>query len=134
MRCVLLAIAVAMFLEANAACAQHATSAGHSDAGAIVFKKCMACHQVGDRAQNGIGPVLNGIEDRPAGTYPGYNYSAATKSSGLIWDDQTLARYLRAPRAVIPGTRMAFAGLSKDHEILDVIAYLKQFAEDGHSQ
>ena len=133
MKCVSLAIAIA-FLLANAASAQNATSAGHSDAGATVFKKCMACHQVGERAQNGIGPVLNGVVGRRAGTYPGYIYSAATKSSGLIWDDETLARYLRAPRTVIPGTRMAFAGLSKDHEILDVIAYLKQFAGDGQSQ
>jgi cytochrome c len=120
-----------LLFSSSLACAQDVASVGHPDAGAIVFKKCMACHQIGEGARNGIGPVLNGIANRPAGSYPGYNYSQATKNAGLVWDDRTLARYLRAPREVIPGTRMAFAGLSKDREILDVISYLKQFNAAG---
>jgi cytochrome c len=108
-----------------------AVTAGHPDAGAVVFKKCMACHQVGPGAQNGIAPVLNGVVGRPAGQYPNYNYSSANKNSGLVWNERTLADYLRAPAKVVPGTKMIFSGLKKDQEISDVIAYLKQFAADG---
>jgi cytochrome c len=103
------------------------------NAGADAFRKCMACHQVGPSARNGVGPVLNGSIGRPAGTHPGYNYSAAMRNSGLVWDEQTLTRYLRAPREVVPGTRMAFAGLKDDQELAAVIAYLKRFDEEGRS-
>jgi cytochrome c len=113
------------------AVAQDVAPTGRPDAGALVFKKCMACHQVGPNAQNGIAPVLNGVVGRPAGQYPNYNYSSANKNSGLVWDESTLARYLRAPAELVPGTKMVFIGLKKDREISDVIAYLKQFAADG---
>jgi cytochrome c len=122
---------VLMSVVGVSARAQDAIPAGHTDAGALVFKKCMACHQVGPSAENGIGPVLNGVVGRSAGQYPNYNYSSANKSSGLVWDERTLARYLRAPAEVVPGTKMMFAGLKKDREIADVIAYLKQFSGDG---
>jgi cytochrome c len=131
MRGFIIFIAIGMLSAADPASAQDAKSAGHADAGAIVFKKCMACHQVGEGARNGIGPVLNGIVGRRAGTYPGYNYSTATKNAGLVWDEPTLRRYLRTPRDVIRGTRMAFAGLTKDRDLFDVIAYLRQFDADG---
>jgi cytochrome c len=108
-----------------------AAPAGSPDAGAMVFKKCMACHQIGPNAQNGIAPVLNGVVGRPAGQYPNYRYSSANKNSGLVWDERTLAAYLRAPAKVVPGTKMIFSGLTKAREISDVIAYLKQFAADG---
>jgi cytochrome c len=111
--------------------AQYAIPAGHPEAGAVVFKKCMACHQVGPNAQNGIAPVLNGVVGRPAGQYPNYSYSNANKNSGLVWDEPTLTRYLRAPAEVVPGTKMMFIGLKKDQEISDVIAYLKQFTANG---
>ena len=67
-----------------------AIPAGSPDAGAMVFKKCMACHQIGPNAQNGIAPVLNGVVGRPAGQYPNYSYSSANKNSGLVWDERTL--------------------------------------------
>ncbi len=108
-----------------------AIPAGSPDAGAMVFKKCMACHQIGPNAQNGIAPVLNGVVGRPAGKYPNYSYSSANKNSGLVWDERTLSAYLRAPAKVVPGTKMIFSGLTKAREISDVIAYLKQFAADG---
>jgi cytochrome c len=108
-----------------------AVPVGNSDAGATVFKKCMACHQIGPHAQNGIGPVLNGVIGRPAGQYPHYSYSSANKNSGLVWDERTLSAYLRAPAKVVPGTRMIFAGLKNGQEVSDVIAYLKEFAADG---
>jgi cytochrome c len=131
MRRASIAAAVGLLVSISSSYAQEALSAGHREAGAIVFKKCMACHQVGEVARNGIGPVLNGVVGRPVGIYPGYNYSAATKNAGLVWDGPTLARYLRAPRSLIPGTRMAFVGLTKAQEIVDVIAYLQQVGPEG---
>ncbi len=123
-------VAAVLLIAFDSGSAQEARLSGRQEAGEIVFKKCMACHQVGPNARNGIGPVLNGVVGRPAGRYPGYNYSSANKNSGLVWDEPTLARYLRAPAEVVPGTKMIFFGLKKDQEISDVIAYLKQFAAD----
>ena len=131
MRRASIAAAAGLLISASSSYTEEAPSAGHREAGAIVFKKCMACHQVGEGARNGIGPVLNGVVGRPVGNYPGYSYSTATKNAGLVWDEPTLARYLRAPRSLIPGTRMAFPGLTKDQEIMDVIAYLQQFGTEG---
>jgi cytochrome c len=121
-----------LLIVMGAAQAQHAAPEERLQAGALVFKKCMACHQVGPNAKNGIGPVLNGVVGRPAGQYPEYSYSSANKESGLTWDEPTLTRYLRAPSKVVPGTKMTFAGLQKDQEISAVIAYLKHFAPDGN--
>jgi cytochrome c len=120
-----------MSVAVGSARGQDAIPEGRPDAGAAVFKKCMACHQIGPNAQNGIAPVLNGVVNRPAGQYPNYNYSSANKTSGLVWDERTLFGYLRAPAKVVPGTKMIFPGLKKDQEISDVIAYLKQFAADS---
>lgn len=126
----MLGLATALLTAVGSAHAQD-TSPGNAEAGAVVFKRCMACHQVGPDAKNGVGPVLNGVVGRAAGTYPDYNYSAANKDSGLTWDEPTLTTYLHAPRKLVPGTKMTFAGLSKDQEIADVIAYLKQFNAQG---
>jgi cytochrome c len=108
-------------------------AAGAQDAalGEKVFLKCKVCHQIGEGAKNAIGPVLNGVVGRPAGTYPGYAYSDANKNSGITWDEATLKEYLKNPRAKIPGTKMIFPGLPKDEDIDNVIAYLKQFGADG---
>src|ERR1700733_8974752 len=100
-------------------------------AGEKVFVKCRACHQIGEGAHSAVGPVLNGVVGRPAGTYPGYSYSDANKNSGLTWDEATLKVYLKNPRAKIPGTKMIFPGLPKDEDIDNLIAYLKQFGPDG---
>ncbi len=100
-------------------------------AGEKVFAKCKVCHQVGENAKNFVGPVLNGVVGRKAGTYPGYNYSEANKNSGITWDEATLKVYLKNPQAKVPGTKMVFPGLSSDEDIANVIAYLKQFGPDG---
>jgi cytochrome c len=100
-------------------------------AGEKVFAKCKICHQIGEGAKNMVGPVLNGVVGRPAGTYPGYHYSDANKNSGLTWDEATLKEYLKDPRAKVPGTKMVFPGLTSDADIANVIAYLKQFGPDG---
>jgi cytochrome c len=100
-------------------------------AGEKVFLKCKICHQIGEGARNAVGPVLNGVVGRKAGTYPDYAYSDANKNSGITWDEATLKEYLRNPRAKVPGTKMIFPGLTKDDDIDNVIAYLKQFGADG---
>jgi len=105
--------------------------AADPEAGEKVFRRCLACHMVGQDAKPRVGPVLNGLIGRKAGTYEGFKYTNANKNSGLVWDEATLADYLRNPRAKIPGTSMAFPGIKKDEEIADLIAYLKQFGPDG---
>ena len=132
MKPISIAMAAGILLAVAPTYAQDASSSGRADAGAIVFKKCMACHQVGPNARNGVGPVLNGVVGRSAGTYPGYQYSRAMKNSGLVWDEETLMRYLHAPRELVPGTKMSFVGLKKDREIADVIAHLKQFGAESN--
>jgi cytochrome c len=106
-------------------------SAQDAALGEKVFLKCRACHQVGEGVKNAVGPVLNGIVGRKAGTYADYSYSDANKNSGITWDEATLKEYLKNPRAKIPGTKMIFPGLTKDDDIANVIAYLKQFGADG---
>src|SRR5882724_1592301 len=95
-------------------------------AGEKTFNVCRACHQIGDRAMNSIGPVLTGVVGRKAGSFPGYNYSEANKSSGITWDEATLTDYLKNPQAKVPGTKMMFPGLKKEQDIDNVIAFLKQ--------
>ncbi|TIR25913.1 MAG: cytochrome c family protein [Mesorhizobium sp.] len=100
-------------------------------AGEKVFTKCKVCH-VADQDQNRIGPSLNGVIGRVAGTHPNFTYSAAmiaAGKSGVKWDEPTLATYLHAPQAMVKGTKMTFAGLKDDKDIANVIAYLKQFSK-----
>ena len=103
-------------------------------AGEKVFNQCRACHQIGPTAKNGVGPVLNGVVGRPAGTFAGYSYSEANKNSGLTWDEATLKTYLADPRAKVPGTKMTFMGLKKEDDINNVIAFLKSYSPDGTKQ
>ena len=108
-----------------------AQDTGDPAAGEKVFAKCRVCHQIGEGAKTAVGPELNGVVGRKAGSVPGYSYSTANKSSGITWDEATLKRYLKDPRGVVPGTKMLFPGLSKEKDIDDVIAYLRQFELDG---
>lgn len=101
-------------------------------AGEKVFAPCRACHQIGPTAKNAVGPELNGVIGRAAGTVPGYSYSAANKNSGLTWDEATFTRYIEAPQAVVKGTKMAFAGVKDEQKVKDLIAYLKQFDASGN--
>ncbi len=100
-------------------------------AGELAFKQCDICHQLGERAKNQVGPNLNGIIGRRAGSVQGYEYSPGFKGSSMIWDDETFRRYMHSPRSMFPGTKMALAGLTDDRKIEDLLAYLKQFAADG---
>ncbi len=108
-----------------------AQDAGDPAAGEKVFARCRPCHMVGEGAKNSVGPVLNGVVGRKAGTYPGYPYSEANRNSGLTWDEATLKDYLHAPQQKVKGTKMVFAGIKNDHEIDDLIAFLKQYDADG---
>lgn len=108
-----------------------AEAAGDPAAGEKVFQKCRACHQVGETAKNVVGPKLNGVIGRPAGSVEGYSYSDANKNSGLTWDEATFQDYIKAPRVKIPNTKMVFPGLKSEQEIEDILAYLKQFGADG---
>jgi cytochrome c len=100
-------------------------------AGEKSFAKCRACHQIGETAKNAVGPELNGLIGRHSGSVPGYNYSEANKNSGITWDEATFAEYIKNPKAKIPGTKMAFAGIKNEQEIKDLTAFLKQFDKDG---
>jgi cytochrome c len=100
-------------------------------AGEKVFGVCRACHQIGETAKNSVGPIMNGVIGRTAGSSPGYSYSAANKSSGLTWDEATFRDYIKDPRAKIPGTKMIYAGLKDEQKTNDLFAYLKQFDADG---
>ncbi|MFI0848639.1 c-type cytochrome [Mesorhizobium sp. IMUNJ 23232] len=111
-----------------------ALATGHSSAqdaaaGEKVFAKCKACH-VADSDQNRVGPGLKGLIGRKAGTHEGFKYSPAMTAEGeggVVWDDATLTTYLKNPKAMVKGTKMAFPGLKDDADIANVIAYLKQF-------
>jgi cytochrome c len=121
------------YLIASAIVVGLATSAHAQDAaaGQKEFVVCKACHQIGPGAKIAIGPVLNGVVGRKAGTYPGFEYSPANKDSGIVWTPEELDKYLANPQAVVPHTKMIFPGLKDEKKRKDVIAYLEQFNEDG---
>ena len=118
-------IASALFL-ANAAASAQDLAAGEQS-----FKKCLPCHAVGDGATNKVGPQLNGLDGRKAGTAPDYSYSDANKDSGLIWSEAVFKEYIVNPMGKIPGTKMAFPGIRNETEVNNLWAYLKQFGADG---
>lgn len=98
--------------------------AGDAGAGKAVFQSsCSICHSV-QPSQNKIGPTLFGILGRKTGSVPGYSYSPANEAANLTWDDATLDKYLDAPRAMIPGTKMTYAGVKDAGKRADLIAYL----------
>ena len=118
-RCSLASLALAMALLSSGTAV-----AADIKAGEKVFKKCKACHYA-DREKHKTGPHLVNIIGRSAGSLEDYKkYSKAMKASGIVWDETTLADYLRAPKKYIKGTKMAFVGLKKDADIENVIAYL----------
>jgi cytochrome c len=112
-----------------------ATSAGHAvaqdlSAGEAAFRKCQPCHDVGEAAKNKLGPELNGLEGKKAGTVEGYAYSDGNKNSGLVWSEASFKEYLENPQEKIPGTKMILS-VKNEKEISDLWAYLKQFGADG---
>jgi cytochrome c2 len=106
---------------------------GDAAAGEAVFKKCAACHAVGEGAKNRVGPVLNGVFGRVAGTADGYKYSQAmidAGAGGLTWDHDTLKQYLADPKSFVPGNKMTFAGVKNPAEEENLLAYLLTFSPE----
>jgi cytochrome c len=125
-----------MWVAAVAIAAFTGTAHAQGDAaqGEKVFLKCRPCHRIGETAKNLIGPKLNGLFGRKAGTIADYSYSDANKKSGITWDEATFRDYISNPRAKIPGTKMIFLGIKNEKEIDDLVAYLKQFDVDGRKK
>jgi cytochrome c2 len=122
---------IAVQLAVAAAIASLSTTAmaeGDAAKGENVFKKCKICHQVGEGAKNQVGPQLNGVIGRKAGSLPDFTYSPAMKEAGekgLEWSEETIGKYVENPKDFVPKNKMAFVGLKKEDERADVIAYLK---------
>ncbi len=100
-------------------------------AGEKDFLICRACHQIGPTAKDAVGPVLNGVVGRKAGSDPNFNYSSANKESGITWTEEELNKYLELPQTVVPHTKMMFPGVKDEAKRKDIIAYLAQFGPDG---
>ena len=114
-----------------------ATAAAHAQelaAGETSFKKCMPCHDVGDKAKNKIGPLLNGLDGRKSGTVAGYSYSDGNKNSGIVWDEAQFVDYIKDPKAKVPNTKMVFIGIKNESEAKSLWAYLKQFDGEGNKK
>ena len=103
-------------------------------AGKTSFNKCLACHAIGDGAKNKVGPELNGLDGRKSGTAAGYSYSDANKNSGITWNKDVFLEYIKDPKAKIPGTKMAFAGIKNEKEANDLWAYIVQYGPDGKTK
>jgi cytochrome c len=95
-------------------------------AGQAAFARCKICHTVEAGGRSTVGPNLHGVFGRKAGASDKFAYSEAMKNSGIVWDDDNLAKYLRSPREFIPGNKMAFPGIKDDGLIADLVAYLHQ--------
>ena len=98
------------------------------------FGVCRACHQIGEHATNMLGPELNGIDGRKAGSVQDYPYSDANKKSGIVWTEATFKQYIKNPQAMVPGTKMFFVGIKDPREIDDLWAYISRFDADGESK
>ena len=100
--------------------------AADTAAGQAIFNRCKICHTLESGGRNTVGPNLHGMFGRKAGTSDGFAYSEAMKNSGIVWDDSTLTKYLRDPKEVVPGGKMAFPGIKDDQQLADLLAYLHQ--------
>lgn len=129
MRSILLTATLALLLTPALAVADE----GDVAAGETVFKRCAACHAVGEGAKNKAGPMLNDVFGRQAGTAEGFRYSKAmvdAGAEGLVWTPETIEDFLHKPRDFVKGTKMSFAGLTKESDIENLTAYLLTFSPD----
>ncbi len=120
------AVLLGIGISAMAALSVTAARADDAADGKKVFTRvCNACHTDQASGPKKLGPTLFGVVGRKAGSIEGFRYSDANKKSGITWTPEELDKYLKDPKGVVPGTIMAFAGLKKDEERKDVIAYLQ---------
>jgi cytochrome c len=124
----------ALIVVASSAAAAPAALAQDAAAGKMSFNKCLACHAIGEAAKNKVGPELNGIDGRKSGTASDYNYSDANKNSGITWNEAQFKEYIKDPKAKIPGTKMAFAGIKNEKEVNDLWAFISQYDKDGKTK
>ena len=115
------ALAAALLIAA----ASPSRAAGDAEKGKAQFAICRICHSL-DAGKNMVGPSLHGLFGRTSGTAPGFSYSDAMKAKAVVWNEDTLDKYLADPKAYVPGNKMAFAGVKSDSARADLIAYLKQ--------
>jgi len=102
----------------------YAQDAGDPVAGKAVFARCAICHKVAKDAGNGLGPNLFGIVGRKSATLAGFEYSGPMKASGITWTDDKLSQWVAGPAKMVPGTKMAFPGITSKGDIRNVVAYL----------
>lgn len=133
----MLAFALALTWPAAAALADsHGGLVGDPANGKKTFRKCQACHAIGEGAENKVGPVLNGVVGRKIASIADFKYSDALKDLAAdkgTWTPEGLAAFLEKPRDYVKGTKMSFAGLRRPEERADVIAYLATFNTEGGS-
>ena len=124
-------LTLSLLVSLTSIAAAQGARAQDAAAGENSFKKCLACHSIGEGAKNKVGPVLNGLDGRKSGTVEGFSYSDANKGSGITWNKDQFLDYIKDPKAKIPGTKMVFAGIKNEKEANDLWAYLSQFDKDG---
>lgn len=118
----LLMAAVSLAAQAATALSEHMLSPGE----AIFVRECAKCHQVGVNARNRVGPVLNGILGRQAGTVPGFkNYSDALRQSGIVWTVENMRVFIQDPKGMVIGTTQVYKGLKNDESVTQLIEFLK---------
>jgi cytochrome c len=108
--------------------AQSALAAGDVENGKKVYKKCAACHSL-EEGKKKVGPTLYGVFGRTSGQLEGFKFSKALVAAEIVWDETTIDAYIADPKGYIPKNRMAFAGLKKEQDRADVIAYIKENAQ-----
>src|SRR5258707_4306967 len=123
MRIIAATVSVVLTLTASAALAQ----SGDATRGERLFnQQCKACHTVEKDGRNGVGPNLHGVFGSKAGVTPGFSASEAMTKSGIVWDDKTMAEYLKDPKTRVPAGKMVYAGLKQQQQLNDMVAYLKK--------
>ena len=113
---------IALALLASSAIAAQAS--GDAKAGAAVFKRCAVCHTSDKGGGDGLGPNLYGVAGRKAASRPGFAYSGPLQKAGIIWNEPNLTKWVASPARMVPGTKMAFAGITSKKQQADVVAYL----------
>lgn len=120
----LIALTVVMLAGASMAAPNaQGNVTGRAQRGEQIYARCLACHAL---SYDRVGPRHCGLIGRRAGTVPGFDYSAAMKKSGIIWNEATLNRFLAKPLKMVPGSSMTYDGVPDAKERGDLIAYLKQ--------